>query len=270
MSQPLTGTTWSAGGFTDIHKPFIERGGLQAVAIRDNRGGATDMSPYKANGDINFTPYAKDGSLRKDLWLRPKDKDTGKYFYNPLSNLGFFNVGCNPEDGGAERTPDTNSNDLMVLQSKFPVDSEITEKSYSVRFVAQHTGDPLVHRLESELPLCDTNGDPLVPLPGEPDYVTGPLLDADSAEYQLLLLYARRTSGGFIYRVEGYPAVKLDDQAGKQRSKTDADKADLKYKVLPNEHFMIPDPLGSGELVPGYFCAWMGGPGWAAMADTGS
>lgn len=269
MSQPLTGTSWSAGGFTDIHKPFIERGGLQAVFIRDNRGSATDMSPFENDATtVKYSPLAADGNLRDDLQIRRKVN--GKYEYNPSSNEGWWHIGCNPENGGAERAPTTSSDDLMVLQSKFPVDSEVTEKSYTVQFEAIHTADPLIHRLEAELPLCAQDGTPLVALPGEADYGQGPLLDADSPEYQLMLLYARRTSGGFIYRVEGYPAVKLDDQAGKRRSKTDADTANLTYKVLPNEHFMRPDPNGSNVLVPGYFWVWMGGPGWAEMDSSGS
>lgn len=269
MAQPATGTTWTAGGFNDIHKPFIERGGLQAVFIRDNRGEATDMSPFEDDGlTVKFSPFAQDGNLRDDLLIRKRVD--GRFVYNPDPNEGWWHIGCNPEDGGAEREPNTSSDDLMVLQSKFPVDTEVTEKSYSVRFVAAQTADPLIHRLEAELPLADDMGNPLVPLPGEPDYGAGPILDADSPEYQLLLLYARRTSGGFIYRVEGYPAVKLDAQAAKQRSKTDPDTADLTYKVLPNEYFMVPDPNGSGTLVPGYFYVWMGGPGWAEQHSGGS
>lgn len=269
MAQPMTGTDWSAGGFTDIHRPMIERGGLQAVFIRDNRGADTDMSPFESDTTtIKFSPFAQDNKLRSDLFIRTKV--AGKYVYPATPNEGWWHIGCNPEDGGAEREPDVTSDDLMVLQSKFPVESEVTEKSYTVRFVAAHTADPLIQRLESELPLCDASGVPLVALPGAADYGEGPLLDADSAEYQLMLLYARRTSGGFIYRVEGYPAVKLDDQASKQRSKTDPDLADLTYKVLPNEYFMRPDPSGAAALVPGYFYVWMGGPGWDALSSSGS
>ena len=269
MVQPTTGVSWSAGGFTDIHKPLIERGGLQAVLIRDNRGAATDMSPFEADlTTVKFSPLAQDGHLRPDLFIRPKVN--GKYIYNPDPNEGWWHLGCNTENGGAERSPDTSSDDLMVLQSKFPVDSETTEKSYTVQFEALHTADPAVIRLESELPLCDEAGEPLVPLPGSMNYGDGPLLDADSAEYQLMLLYARRTSGGFIYRVEGYPAVKLDAQESKRRSKTDPDTANLTYKVLPNEYFMRPDPGGADALVPGYFYVWLGGPGWDAMDSEGS
>lgn len=269
MTQPMVGTSWSAGGFTDIHKPFIERGGLQAVFIRDNRGAETDMSPFEDDlTTVKFSPFAQDGQLRSDLLIRKRVD--GKYVMNTDPNEGWWHIGCNTEDGGAEREPNTSSDDLMVLQSKYPVDTEVTEKSYTVRFVAVQTADPLIHRLEAELPLADESGDSLVPLPGEANYGAGPILDADSPEYQLLLLYARRTSGGFIYRAEGYPAVKLDSQASKRRSKTDPDTFDATYKVLPNEYFMVPDPNGASSLVPGYFYTWLGGPGWAEQAADGS
>lgn len=268
MTQPLTGTSLSAGGFLDIHKPFIERGGLQSVLIRDNRGEVTDMSPFAADGTtVNWSPFAQDGQMRDDLLIRRRVN--GKFMYVTDPNDGWWTIGCNTEDGGAERDPSTNSDDLMVLQSKYPVDSDVTEKSYTVRFEAVQTADPLIHRLEAELPLCDINGEPLVPLPGEPNYFAGPTIDADSPEYQLGLVYARRTSGGFVYRFEGYPAVKLDDQDSKQRTKEDPDTANLTYKVLPNEYFMVPDPLGSDALVPGYFGVWFGGPGWdEQLADA--
>lgn len=270
MVQPAVGTTLSAGGFLDIHRPFIERGGAQSIFLRDNRGAATDMSPFEDDGvTVKWSPFALDGQPRDDLLIRRRI--AGKFQYVETENDGWWRIGTNTEDGGAEREPDTTSDDLMALQSKFPVDSETTEKSYTVRFVALETADPLIHQLESELPLCDNNGDPIVPLPGEPDYFSGPTLDLEStAEYQIGLLYARRTSGGFVYRFEGYPAVKLDSQASKQRSKTDPDTADLTYKVLPNEYFMRPDPLGSGSLVPGYFGVWFGGPGWDAQYAEGS
>jgi hypothetical protein len=274
MAQPSVGTTLSAGGFLDIHRPFVERGGAQAIFMRDNRGSATDMSPFESDcTTVKWSPFALDGQPRDDLLIRRRI--SGKYDYVSTPNDGWWGLGANTHDGGAEREPNSKSDDMMVLQSKFPVDSETTEKSYTVRFVAAMTADPLIHQLESELPLCDLNGEPLVPLPGEPDYFNGPTLDLEAtAEYQIGLLYARRTSGGFVYRFEGYPAAKLDTQASKKRTKTDPDTADLKYKILPNEYFMRPDPLwdgtGTQKLVPGYFGVWFGGPGWDAQAVDGS
>ena len=270
MAQPATGTTLAAGGFLDIHSPFVERGGAQAILIRDNRGAATNMSPFESDGvTVAWSPFAQDGKVRDDLFIRRRV--SGVYEYVNATNDGWWHIGANTEDGGAEREPDTSSDDLMVLQSKFPIDSETTEKKYSVKFTAIATADPLIHRLEAELPLCDSSGDPLVPLPGEPDSFAGPTVDLEAtAEYQIGLLYARRTSGGYVYRFEGYPACKLDAQAAKKRTKTDPDTAELTYKVLPDPYFMRPDPLGGSGLVPGYFGVWFGGPGWDAQYSEGS
>ena len=267
MTQPMVGTTLSAGGFLDIHKPFVERGGAQWVAIRDNRGEATDMSPFEDDGvTVKWSPFAQDGKLRADLWIRPRVN--GKFVYNENPNEGWWHTGSNTDAGGAEREPNTSSDDLIPLQSIYPVDSTVTEKAYSVSWVSLQTADPLIHRLEANQVLCDEDGLPLVPLPGAPNYFAGPTLDAVEAEYQIMLGYARRTSGGLIYRVEGYPACKLDDQAAKRRSKTDPDTFEPTYKVLPSEYFMVPNPEGSG-LVPGYFGVWFGGPGWDEQYSDG-
>ncbi|AWH14413.1 major tail protein [Mycobacterium phage TChen] len=270
MTQPSTGTSWGAGGFAFVHKPTVERGGLQCVAIRDNRGAETDMSPFEEDGTtVKFTPFAQDGRPRSDLFARRIQG--GKIIHNPNPNLGWFQFGAQTEDGGAERNPNMRSDDMMVLQSKFPVDSDVIEKGKTIRFTGVQTADPLLHRLENELRLTDDNGDSLVPDLGDPNYFSSDVIDADSPEYQLLLFFARRTSGGFIYRVEGYPAVKLDDQGSKRRSKTDPDTAELTYKALPNEYFMVPDPNGSGVLVPGGLQGiWYGGPGWTDMAPDAS
>ena len=268
MTQPLIGTDWTAGGFADIYKPFIERGGAQAVFVRQNRGADTDISPIKDDGiTLGWSPFAQDNKLRDDLFIRRRNKT--QWFYVTDPNEGFFHIGSQTEAGGAERTPNTSSDRLRVLQSPWTVDSVITEREYTVRFVAVQTADPLVQYLEHELPLVDDLGNPVVPLPGTPNYGVGPLLESPETEYQILLLYRRVTSAGPIYRVEGYPACKLDEQASKQRSKTDPDVADLTYSVEPSEHFIVPHPV-TGEPVPGLFYVWMGGPGWAAHQSTGS
>lgn len=273
MAQPSVGTTLAAGGFLDVHRPFIQRGGAQAVFIRDNRGAETDMSPVKTDGSINWSPAALDGHPRPDFLIRRKIN--GKFQYVDTPNEGWWRIGAKTEDGGAERSPDMTSDDLMVLESKYPADSEITESSYTVRFATVETADPLIDQLEANLPLCDDDGNPLVPLPGEPDYFSGPTLDLEgTAEYQIGLLYQRRTSGGPIYRFEGYPSVKFDAQESKKRTKTDPDTFDATYKVLTNEYFMRPDPKWNGvgipPLVPGFFGVWIFGPGWDAQYSEGS
>lgn len=269
MTQPAVGTTWDAAGLNDIDNRFAERGGLQAVAIRDYRGAATDISPFAADTTtVNWSPFAQDGSVRADLFAR-KLVD-GIWVDNTDTNDGWFYLGAQTENGGAERDPNMRSDDLMILQSNYPFDSEVIQKGKTVKFTSVHTADPLIQRLEADLPLQDANGDSLVPAPGGADYGVGSMANTDTVERQLLLFFAKRKAGKFLYRVEGYPLVKFDNQARKRRSKTDPDTAELTYKVLPDPFFMIPDPAGEIDLVPGVDYVWYAGGAWTDMAVAGS
>ena len=81
-----------------------------------------------------------------------------------------------------------------------------------------------------------------------------------------MLIFAKNTAGGKkLYRAEGYPLVKLDNEAAKRRGKTDPDTAELTFKLLPDPYFMVPDPDGADELVPGPYGVWYSGPGWDAI-----
>lgn len=269
MTQPATGTTWDAAHLNDIDNRLAERGGLQAVLIRDYRGALTDMSPFAADRTtVAFSPFAQDGDVRSDLLAR--SKVNGEWVTNLAANEGWFYIGAQTEAGGAERDPNQKSDDLMILQSNFPFDSDQISKTKTVKFVAVHTADPLIHRLENDLALQDTNGVSLVPDMGDPDYGVGSRADTDTVERQLLLLYAKRKAGKFLYRAEGYPLVKFDSQARKKRTKTDPDTAELTYKVLPDPYFMIPDPDGAAQLVPAVDYTWYGGEAWADLAPAGS
>lgn len=269
MTQPPTGTTWNAGGFSSTDSRFAERGGLQAVLVRDYRGAATDLSPFEDDlTTVRWSPFAQDGQLRADLFAATRVD--GVWTPNPDPNEGFWFVGAQTEDGGAERDPQQDSDDLMVLQQNYPFDSDITSESKTVKFIAVETAKPLIHRLEMNLRLADENGDSVVPDPGTPNYFAGKRLDTDSVERQLVLIYAKRKAGKFIYRAEGYPLCKLDNQDAKKRSKTDPDTAELTFKVLPDPYFVIPDPDGASQLVPGIEGVWYSGDGWDDMADDAS
>ena len=52
-AQPGTGTTWDAGGYNDIDSRLVERGGLQAVLVRDYRGADTDIIVAAAKAYMN-------------------------------------------------------------------------------------------------------------------------------------------------------------------------------------------------------------------------
>ena len=273
MSQPATGTTWNRGGYADIDPRLIARGGLQCVLVRDNRGQATNISPFStfsgdfASATVGFSPFAQDGELRDDLIAA--QLDNGQWVSNPSSNEGFLAIGSQTEDGGAERNPTTSSDDLRILQSNWPVDTAITEKGLSVNFKAVETYKPLIHHLEEEQPLCDPNGDIILPDLGTENYGHGADLDTSQVDRQLLLVYGKVVAGLWLYHVEGIPLCKLDTQAAKQRTKTSPDVADLTFKGLPDPYFMKPS-FKESALVPGFNWTWVGGPAWAAFGPSGS
>lgn len=269
MTQPVTGTTWDGAGLNDVDNRFVERGGLQAVLVRDYRGSDTDLSPFAANTvTVAFSPFAQDNTPRDDLLARVLVD--GVWVDNTTSNEGWFYFGAQTEAGGAERNPNTRSDDLNILQSNYPFESDIISKNKTIKFVGVSSADPVVHRLENDLPLQDEDGVSLVDTPGTANYFAGSRADVVTVERQLLLWFAKRKAGQFLYRVEGYPLVKYDAQGRKRRSKTDPDSIDLTFKVLPDPYFMVPDPEGAAELVPGVDGVWYGGDAWNAMAEAGS
>lgn len=269
MARASTGTTWDDAGLNDIDNRFPERGGLQAVLIRDYRGSATDMSPFAADcTTVAYSPFAVDGLPRDDLLARVKTN--GVWTTNGSANDGWFYLGAQTESGGAERNPNMKSDDLMVLQSNYPFDSDVISKGKTVKFTLVQTADPLLQRLEADVRLQDDEGASLVPDPGEVDYGIGSRADTDTVERQLLLLYAKRKAGKVVYRAEGYPLVKFDAQNRKKRTKTDPDTAELTYKVLPDPWFMIPDPDTADALVPAVDYVWYGGDGWLDLGGGSS
>lgn len=270
MTQPLTGSSWAGAGLNDIDPRLLERGGLQAVIVRDYRGADTDISPFEDDGvTVNFSPFAQDGTIRDDLLAARLVN--GVWTVNPNPNEGFVYVGANAEDGGPERNPNTTSDDLFVLQSKFPYDSDITEKGKTISFTMVDTLKPLVHALENDLPINDPDTGALaLKALGAANYFVGSRLDTKTVDRQILMFFAKDVEGLPLYRVEAVPRCRLDNQDAKNRTKTDPDAVTLDFKVLPDTYFVIPDPDGSGKLVPGFDGVWIGGPAWDAFAGGGS
>ena len=283
MAQPATGTTWAGGGFADIDPRLVSRGGLQCVLIRDDLGEDSNISPFTsfsgatfeaaaAGAVINFSPFAQDYSPRADL-IGAK-LVAGKWVKNPNANAGFLSIGSQTEDGGSERKPDTKSDDLKILQSVFPIDTAITEKSLTVNFKAVEGVKPLLQHLENEQPLCDSSGTLSLPDLGAQHYVTGPAADQDPIARQLLLWYAKKVDGLWLYQVEGVASAKLDSQGAKKRTKTDPDVTDLTFKSTLNPYFMVPvfdRQSDAWILAPGgSHCVWFGGPAWEAFGPSGS
>ena len=70
--------------------------------------------------------------------------------------------------------------------------------------------------------------------------MTGPAADQDPIARQLLLWYAKKVDGLWLYQVEGVASAKLDSQGAKKRTKTDPGVTDLTFKSTLNPYFMVP------------------------------
>lgn len=270
MTIPLTGTTWKAGGFTDVDSRFLSRGPAAALLIRDNRGSATDISPWAAGTPptVNWSPFAQDGQLRDDLFATVLVD--GDWITNPETNEGFWLIGAFEEGGGPERAPNISQDDFMILQSNFPFDSDLTGEGIVINFTGVETLKPLLKRLRMNVRLSDDNGYPLVEDPGTDGFELSKPVDAESYPRQIIVVYRRNITGGPIYVAEGYPYCKLTDIGNYRRSKTDADSAQLSFTVLPDPYHVSKDPSDpfSGELVPALYSEWHSGAGWTGIGGA--
>jgi hypothetical protein len=154
----------------------------------------------------------------------------------------------------------------MVLQSIFPFDSDLTASGMTIQFNGVEMLSPLLRRLRMNLPLADNNGNNIVEAPGTPYVISRPTTDSMTG-YQLILVFARQRSGGYIYTAEGYPLVREDDIGNYKRDKTASDSPNLGFTVLPDPFHVDIDPTNpaSGVLVPALYSEWIAGPGWTQI-----
>lgn len=375
MAIPSSGTTWKSAGLGDTDNRFYSRGGLAAILIRDNRGAATNISPYAAGttnevqtvtitgtpsggtftltysgqttssiaynataaavqtalaalsnigaGQVtvtggpgpgtpyvvtftgtlggqnvnqmtatgsltggstptisvttttpgasftrNWSPFAADGTVRSDLFAQVRSN--GEWIVNPTSNEGFWLVGAVTEDGGIERAPNINQDSAMILQSNYPFATDLTEEGLTINFTGVETLKPLMKRLRMNLPLSDTNGNALVEDPGKQNFAISKPTDVDAPDRQIVLLFAKRVGGRYLYTAEGYSLCKLTDIGNFSRSKTDPDAAQLGFTVLPDPYLVDIDPSNptSTTLVPVLFTEWHAGTGWTTIGGV--
>lgn len=270
MAIPSTGTSWRAGHFGDVDNRFNQRGGLAAVLIRNNRGAATNISPFTAGSPPtrNWSPLAEDGTPRDDLFANIRVN--GEWITNPDPNEGFWLVGAMTEDGGPQRAPNVKEDNQMILQSNFPFDTDLTEEGIVVSFTGVETLKPMMKRIRMNVPLCDSSGNPIVEDPGTENFSLGKPIDVESQEWQIILMFARKKAGRFVYTAEGYSLCKLTNIGDFKRSKTDPDAGELGFTVLPDPYFVGKDPgdpLGD-DLIPILYNEWVGGEGWTTIGGV--
>jgi hypothetical protein len=271
MAIPAVGTTWRASGIGDVDSRFNDRGPLAGVLIRDNRGAATDISPWALGSPDpvpNWSPFAQDGRPRADLFAAVRI--AGEWHLNPDPNEGFWQIGAMTEDGGPERAPNIEQNDQMILQSNFPFDTALTAEGIVINFTGVEKLKPLMKRLRMNLRLSDPSGNPIVEDPGTENFSIGKPVDGDSVDRQIILMFAKSIAGRQIYTAEGYGLCKLSNIGAFRRSKTDPDVGELGYTVLPDPYLVAKDPNDpySGELVPVLFVEWTAGDGWSAIGGV--
>jgi len=271
---PTTGIDWRDGGFGTVDNRFYMRGHLACVAVRDNRGSATNISPYTAGTSgpqLNWSPIAADGQLRSDLFA---DRlVNGNWFINTSPNEGFWRIGAFDERNGPERKGAIKHDDQMILQSNFPFDTDLTGEGITIQFTALEMLKPHMVRLRMNLPLADNAGISLVEDVGQPSYVVSKPVDADSIDRQVLCIFARKRPGGFVILVEAYPLVKLTDIGTLKGSKTDADAASLTFTALPDPfHTDLDNSVDPGvaQVIPAFYSQWIGGTAWMSMYEHGS
>jgi hypothetical protein len=270
VAVPATGTTFRASGVGDVDSRFNTRGGLAGVLIRNNRGAATNISPWVAGSPPTkgWSPFALDGKVRSDLFATVRV--AGEWITNPLPNEGFWQVGALTEDGGPERAPNINQDNQMILQSNFPFDTDLTEEGIVINFTGVETLKPMMKRLRMNVPLSDGSGNSIVEDPGFEDFSIGKPVDVEASEWQIILMFARKKAGKFIYTAEGYSLCKLTNIGNFRRSKTDPDAGELGYTVLPDPFLLTKDPANplGNELIPVLYVEWTAGDGWAAIGGA--
>jgi hypothetical protein len=235
-----------------------------------NRGSATNISPWTSGSPPtrNWSPFAEDGNPRDDLWA--VIRVDGEWVTNPEPNEGFLLIGALTEDGGPERAYEINNDNQMILQSNMPFDTDLTEESLSINFTGVETLKPTMKRLRMNLALHDGAGNLLVEDAGTENFNIGKPTDNDGPEYQIVLFFARRKGGRFLYTAEGYSLCKLNNVGNFRRSKTDPDAGELGYMVLPDPFLVGKDPNDptSDELVPLLSVEWTSGDGWTAIGGV--
>jgi len=160
MTQPANGGTWIAAGMEDRAPEFLRRGKPKAVAVRDARGSATDISPHNSDGSVRFSPFAADNTLRLDFFARRKVDGIYQTVTEP--NLGCYGLGAFKEGDGPAMEPKITQDRFMIEQSGQPYDTELTEEVEPFSLTPVDTADPVYQRLRNNLPLSDQDGNSLV------------------------------------------------------------------------------------------------------------
>lgn len=262
MSQPTTGTTPAAGGYTTVDNRFQggHRTGLIAVLFRDARGAATNISPVSdSSGTYGWSPFATDEGLRDDLFAELRVG--GFWVPNPDTNEGWYLAGAFGEGNGPSTKPSIDTEDQMIEQSNWPFESQITKQDEPFTFQALQNLQPAIQRLRKNLPLADGDGNTLVEGPGVEGAGWSQPLEGDEPLRQFLLYGIRKRGGKYLYEVDAYDACRLSN-VGERTYGKKGTAAELTYRPVPSGYFM---GLQDGEYKPIIKHTFVGGEAWTDL-----
>jgi hypothetical protein len=266
MTQPMTGTTPAAGGYLDVDNRFQggHRTGLIAVLFRDARGADTNISPHDEAGEVAWSPFAQDQTLRKDLFAERRDENGFWVPNEETPNEGWYLAGAFAEGNGPSTKPSIDTDDQMIEQTNWPFESQITKQDEPFSFTALQNLQPALLRLRNNLPLVDGNGDSLVEAPGEPDFGVSQPLESDEPLRQFLLYGIRKRGGKYLYEVEAYAACRLTN-VGERKMGKKGTAAEFTFKPIPDGIF---SGFQDGVFKPIIKHTFVGGEAWEELAET--
>lgn len=260
MAQEATGTTWNGAGLNDRSPEFLRRGKAMAVAVRDARGAATNISPHNPDGSIFWSPFTQDLKIRGDLFATKKV--AGYRVTNTDPNQGFWNMGAFKEGNGPSTKPSMKNDRFRIEQSNFAYDTDLVEEDEPFSFTPVDTADPAIQRITNMLRLNDDDGNSLVEDPGTLNFGVSRLLSGHNPGRQVLIFRERRWNGLPIISCDGFALALADDKGGKKVDKKDSEAQELTFLPTPDGFFMA---VQDGEYQPILVHTWWGGTGWQAL-----
>lgn len=265
MAQVEIGTTWNGAGLADRGPEFLRRGKNIALAVRDDRGAATNISPHNPDGSIHWSPATEDGKIRPDLFANKKVG--GLYITNPDLNQGLWAVGAFKKGSGPGTKPSFKNNRFEIEQQTQAYDTDLEEENEPIMFTAVDSAAPWNQRLVRNLRLSDDAGNSLVEDPGLLNYGIGQVAGGFNPGRQIFVFRERRYGGLPIYSCDAVALAYLDDKGGKKWDRNDSEGQELTYLPTLNNYFM---GVIDGEYQPLISYTWFWGKGWEALGGLPS
>lgn len=212
MSQPANGVSFKSAGLAYLNSLLVNRGGRWSIAVRDNAGSLTNISPGSAFG----APMAQDGLWRSDLFAIIKNA-AGQWVYNTAPNCGFYPVGFVHPDG-IERAPKIDSDPLEGLQALDPVRVDMQKRDKTLMFTPLER-NVVTDALQFNLPLSGL----LERAAGAGTYFAGESTDDLPLRRQAIVMHEDKQGGLTVRHAFPFPRCVMTDLGSQKGNKKDAD-----------------------------------------------